>query len=91
MKAFSWSAVKNEDLKRDRGVCFEQVVFAIESGRLLDILEHPNQEKYGGQKLYVVEIEGYAYIVPFVQKGEERFLKTIIPTRRYTRIYLDKE
>ena len=90
MKLFSWSPAKNEKLKQDRGVSFEQVVFSIESGRLLDVLEHPNPDKYEGQRLYVVEIENYAYIVPFVDRENERFLKTIFPSRRYTKIYLRK-
>ena len=78
-------------LKRERDVSFEQVVFSIETGQILDVLEHPNPAKYKGQRLYVIEIENYAYIVPFEDRGNERFLKTIFPSRRYTKLYLKKE
>ena len=58
---------------------------------MLDILEHPNQEKYEGQRLYVIEVNNYAHIVPFVDSGNERFLKTVFPSRKYTKLYLGKE
>ncbi|MDY6950645.1 MAG: DUF4258 domain-containing protein [Thermodesulfobacteriota bacterium] len=91
VKSFNWSPEKNERLKRERGVSFEQVVFCIEGGRLLDVLEHPQPGRYKNQKLYVVDIDNYAYIVPFVDEGDERFLKTVFPSRKYTRLYLHKE
>ncbi|MGZ9164258.1 MAG: toxin, partial [Anaerolineales bacterium] len=67
---------------------FEDVVFYIELGFLLDVLEHPNQEKYKGQKIFVVQIDDYAYLVPFVEDDHDVFLKTIIPSRKATRKYL---
>jgi hypothetical protein len=79
---------KNEILKQDRGVSFEAVVFHVERGDLLDILEHPNQERYSGQKIFVVHVGDYAYLVPFVESSDEVFLKTIIPSRRATSLYL---
>ena len=88
MKYFSWSSEKNESLKRERGGSFEEVVFHIERGDLLDILEHPNQERYPGQRIFVIDIDGYAYLVPFVEDGAEVFMKTIIPSRRATNVYL---
>ncbi len=91
MRSFNWEPEKNEMLKKKRGISFEHVVFAIENDQLLDVLEHPNPEKYKGQKLYVVEIENYAYIVPYIDHGDERTLKMIFPSRKYTRLYLDKE
>jgi len=91
VKSFNWSPEKNERLKKERGVSFEQVVFCIESGRLLDVLDHPKPGRYKGQKLYVVDIDNYAYIVPFVDEGDERFLKTIFPSRKYTKLYLHEE
>jgi uncharacterized DUF497 family protein len=87
---FNWDEEKNKKLQIERGVSFEEVILAIEDGRLLDVLEHPNREKYGGQKLYVVAVNQYAYIVPFADRGNERFLKTIFPSRRYTKTYLRK-
>ena len=85
---YAWSAEKNESLKLDRGVSFEEVVFHIERGDLLDVLEHPNQRRYPGQRIFVVDIRGYAYLVPFVESEREIFLKTVIPNRRATNTYL---
>ena len=73
---------------RERGVSFEETVFHIERGDLLDILEHPNQERYPGQKIFVVNINGYAFLVPFVESETEVFLKTVIPSRKATDTYL---
>jgi hypothetical protein len=88
VKYYAWSAEKNESLKLDRGVSFEEVVFHIERGDLLDVLEHPNQRRYPGQRIVVVDIRGYAYLVPFVESEREIFLKTAIPNRRATNTYL---
>jgi uncharacterized DUF497 family protein len=88
MKYFYWSEEKNELLKKERQVSFEDVVFYIEQGFLLDVLEHPNQEKYKGQKIFVVQIEDYVYLVPFIEDDHDVFLKTIIPSRKATKNYL---
>ena len=88
MKYFSWAAEKNALLIQTRGISFEEIVFHIENGDVLDLLEHPNQSRYPGQKLFVVDVEGYAFIVPFVEDDQEVFLKTIIPSRKATRDYL---
>ena len=88
MKYFSWNEAKNELLKSERHVSFEDVVFYIEKGFLLDVLEHPNQEKYEGQKIFAVQIDDYVYLVPFIENDHEIFLKTIIPSRKATRKYL---
>ena len=88
MKIFSWSDEKNERLKRDRKVSFEAVLFHIGRSDLLDIVAHPNQEKYAGQKMFVVNIENYVYLVPFVETEEEVLLITIIPSRKATSKYL---
>jgi uncharacterized DUF497 family protein len=88
MKYFSWSEEKNEFLKAERQVSFEDVVFYIERGFLLDVLEHPDQEKYKGQKIFVVQMDDYVYLVPFVEDDREVFLKTIIPSRKATKKYL---
>ena len=90
MKTFRWSAEKNEQLKRERGISFEQMVVAIEAGGLLDILAHPNAAKYPGQKILVVNSDGYAYLLPFVEEEDHFFLKTAIPSRKATRDYLTK-
>jgi uncharacterized DUF497 family protein len=88
VKYFAWNTDKNDLLKRERGVSFEEVIFHIEKGDLLDVLEHPNPAKYQHQRIFVVNIEGYAYLVPFVESATEVFLKTIIPSRKATRHYL---
>ena len=85
MKHFSWNDRKNELLLNERGVSFEAVVFHIERGDLLDVVEHPNQEKYQGQRMFIVNIENYAFLVPFIESGEEVFLKTIIRVARRRR------
>jgi hypothetical protein len=90
MKYYSWSPEMNELLKKERGISFEEVVFHIEQGDEVDIFDHPNQERYPGQKISVVLIEGYAYLVPYVESETEIFLKTIIPSRKATRKYVGK-
>ena len=90
MKRFCWNLEKNEELKRERGISYEQVVLHIEQGDLLDVLEHPNQRDYAGQRVFVLQIEGYVYAVPFVEDDAQIFLKTIFPSRKLTRKYLRK-
>ncbi len=91
MKRFAWDTEKNEALKKTRGVSFEEVVWHIERGELLDLLEHPNQERYRGQRIFIVPIGDYAYLVPFVESEGEVFLKTIIPSRKATNTHLRRE
>lgn len=88
MKYFSWDKEKNQLLKVERNISFEEVVFHIEKKDILDIVEHPNQEKYQGQKIFIININNYAYLVPFVESEQEISLKTIIPSRKATRQYL---
>ena len=88
MKPFRWSSDKSESLRAERGLTFEAVVVAIESGGLLDILRHPNPAKYPRQRILVVELDGYVHLVPFVEEKDHFFLKTIIPSRKATRDYL---
>lgn len=88
MKPFHWSNDKNDTLKRDRGVSFEEVVFHLQRGDLLDVLEHPNQQRYPGQRIFILQIGDYVYLVPFVESETEVFLKTVIPSRKATNTYL---
>ena len=74
---FDWSNDKNEILQQQRGISFEDVIFHIERGDLLDIVDNPN---YPNQNIYIVRIEDYAYEVPFVQTGCVVFLKTVYPS-----------
>lgn len=89
---YRWDSEKNEKLKNERGVCFEQVVLHIEKGDLVDVIEHQNQSKYPDQKILAVNINGYIFLVPFViEKENVYFLKTIIPNRKATKKYLRGE
>ncbi|MBE0511250.1 MAG: BrnT family toxin [Gammaproteobacteria bacterium] len=88
MKTISWNPEKNKLLQEDRGLSFEDVVLHISNGDILDTFEHPNQERYPGQQIHVIDIEGYAYLVPFLESEDEVFLKTIIPSRKATKAYL---
>lgn len=91
MKPFRWDHNKNEALKSDRNISFEEMALAIEAGGLLDILRHPNAEKYPNQSILVVAFENYVYLLPFVEEASYYFLKTVIPSRKATRNYLLKE
>jgi len=85
---FEWDNEKNEFLRIARGVSFEEVVFHIQNGDLLDVIKHPNPARYPKQQIIVVNIEGYVYLVPYVKERGTRFLKTIIPSRKATKEYL---
>jgi uncharacterized DUF497 family protein len=89
MKLFYWNADKNELLKKERGLSFEDVLFYIKTGHLLAIVRHPDQIKYPGQQMYIVEINNYAYLIPFIETDTEILLKTIIPSRKATKKYLE--
>jgi uncharacterized DUF497 family protein len=88
-KPFRWDPTKNEQLIQERGVSFEQVTVAVENGDLLQVVPHPNGEKYPRQKIMIVAIDGYAYLVPYVDEVDYLFLKTIIPSRKATRDYIE--
>lgn len=88
MSTYNWNKEKNILLKETRGISFEQVVMHIESGDLIDIIKHPNKQKYSNQNILIVNINNYIFIVPFVENNNERFLKTIIPNRQFTKKYL---
>lgn len=88
MKPFRWNHDKNEGLKIERGISFEEMVLAIETDGLLDELSHPNPEKYPNQSIFVIALDGYVYLVPYVEEPGYYFLKTVIPSRKATRDYL---
>ena len=89
MPEFDWDDEKNALLEKTRGVSFEDVVYHIENGDILDIIRHPNASRYPNQEIIVLNMEGYAYLVPYVERGGTRILKTIIPSRKATREYLE--
>ena len=87
---FRWNIEKNDLLKKERGVCFEDVVTQIYEGNVLDIIKHPNEEKYPGQKIYIILLQNYVHMIPFVKDGDEIFLKTIVPSRKMNKLYKGK-
>lgn len=89
MKILNWNKEKNVWLKENRGISFEDVLFYLENDCLLDDLEHQNKEKYPNQKIFVIDIENYACLVPYIESETEIFLKTIIPSRKATKQYLE--
>ena len=88
MKYIDWDASKSAKLMAERSVCFEDILTAIDENRILDNLEHPNRLRYKSRRILVVEIDDYAFLVPFVEDGTKIFLKTIIPSRKATKKYL---
>ena len=88
MKRINWNTEKNIVLKESRGICFEDIIFLIERGDILDDYLHPNQHEYPRQRIMIVGIDKYAYLVPYLENEEELFLKTIIPSRKATQKYI---
>jgi uncharacterized DUF497 family protein len=91
MKNINWNTEKSIALKSSRGICFEDVVFHIERGDILDDYVHPNQQEYPGQRIMIIAINNYAFLVPYVENNKELFLKTIIPSRKATQRYLGEQ
>lgn len=91
MRYIDWNEGKNRLLKKRRNISFEEIVLSIDSSGLLDIVEHHDQYKYPNQKLLIVEVENYAFVVPFLLSDETYFLKTIYPSRKATQAYINKE
>ncbi len=84
---YEWDSEKNEWLKKERNISFEQIIFHLLQGDVWKISDHPDQRKYPGQKIYFVIVEGYIYLVPHIIEKEYIFLKTIIPNRKATNDY----
>jgi uncharacterized DUF497 family protein len=91
MKNIRWDESKNEWLKRNRGLGFEQIAVLLEQGQVLDVMDHHDQKKYPNQKMAIVEIDGYACLVPYVDDEDGVFLKTIIPSRKATKNYFRRQ
>jgi len=89
MARYQWDPAKNAWLLQHRRISFEEIVWHIAEGHLLDVLIS-ERAKYKGQKQFVVAVQGYAYLVPFVEEGEAIVLKTVIPSRKLTKQYLRK-
>lgn len=91
MKIFNWDSDKNQQLIVERDRSFEEVIFHIQNGGVLDDIAHPNTVAYANQRIFIVNIDEYAYLIPYVENQNEIFLKTIIPSRKFTKIYLGGE
>ena len=91
MKVINWDPDKNQELIEERGISFEEVVFYLQQGALIDDVEHPNDDKYPNQRIFVLNIDDYVYLVPYVENRKEIFLKTVIPSRKATKQYLEKK
>jgi uncharacterized DUF497 family protein len=88
VKYFDWNEIKNMYLKAERSVSFEDMQAAIEAGKMLDDVKHSNQKRYPGQRMYIIEVNSYAYLVPYIEDDTKIFFKTIIPSRKATKKYL---
>lgn len=88
VKYLNWNSEKNEILKRERGISFEEIAYLIESGQIIGIKENSGRPN---QKLYILEIDNYAVVVPSIESETEIFLKTAFPSRKYAKIYGLKE
>jgi len=90
MDDYTWNPDKNAWLINNRNISFNDAVFCIENGYLLERIPHPNQADYPDQEIFIIDINGYAFIVPFVDHGETIELKTVVPSRKMTKKYLEK-
>lgn len=88
---YEWNPEKNEWLKQERNISFEQVIFHLSQGDIWKTADHPNQNQYPGQKIYFVIIDDYIYLVPYVVEKKYIYLKTVIPSRRATKTYLEEK
>lgn len=88
---FHFDGDKNQRLKEERGISFEEIILLINDGYMVDVVEHHNPKKYPNQKFYLVDVDGYIYLVPFIREGNKIFLKTIYPSRKVTKEYLGKK
>jgi len=86
-----WNDEKDKLLQQTRGMSFESIAVRIAQGAVIDVYDHPNQERYPGQQFFVIQVDEYVYLVPFLEQGEQVFLKTIIPSRKAKRKYLKRE
>lgn len=86
---YKFDAQKNAKLKKERGISFDEVIFYIEQGGLIDVIEHPNRKKYSGQRIYIIDVNAYIYLVPFYREGNEICLITIFPSRKHTKKYIN--
>jgi uncharacterized DUF497 family protein len=88
MKPINWNSTKNQQLVSERDISFEDIVFYMQQGQLLDDIQHPNSVKYPEQRIFVINVDDNVYLVPYIENQQEIFLKTVIPSRKATKQYL---
>ncbi len=88
---YEWNPEKNKWLKKERKISFEQIIFHLSQGDVWKISDHPDQKNYPGQKIYFVIVEDYIHLVPHIIEEKYIFLKTIIPSRKATKIYRNEQ
>jgi len=91
MKPINWNSTKNQQLVAQRGISFEDIVFYMQQGQILDDIKHPNSDRYPEQRIFVINVDNYVHLVPYVENRQEIFLKTVIPSRKATKQYLGEE
>ena len=89
MKYFDWDEEKNSRLKRDRGLGFEDILIAVDEGGIFDDIAHPNPKRYSSQRILVIQCRDYVFLVPYVEDDEKVFMKTIIPSRKARKRYIE--
>jgi len=88
MSGFDWNDEKNEFLESTRGICFEDVIIHVQNGCVIEVVRHPNRERYPKQNIMFLDVKGYIYLMPYIKSRGTRFLKTIIPSRKANPEYL---
>jgi len=83
-----WDADKNKKLRADRGISFLEVEKRISSDEIVDVIKHPNEDKYPGQEMILIEVNNYICVIPFIVNEGKMFLKTLFLSRKYTKKYL---
>ncbi|MDT3741174.1 MAG: toxin [Candidatus Kapabacteria bacterium] len=86
-KSINWNEEKNNLLKKERNIGFEIIADKISNGDIIDDIFHPNSIKYSNQRIFVIEVDTYIYLVPYVETIDAIFLKTIYPSRKFTKLY----
>jgi uncharacterized DUF497 family protein len=90
VKYVDWDEEKNKKLIKEREISFEEVLVLMQEEKTIEVIDHPNQKRYPNQKIFIIIIDNFAYMVPFVEDDKKFFLKTIIPSRKMTKKYLRK-
>ncbi len=89
MHSFAWNPEKNQQLIAERGFSFEEILAVTEARGVLDDVSNPSS-RYPDQRMLIVDLNGYAVVVPYVQDGDVKFLKTAFYSRRATRLYREE-